>query len=142
MQLWKMTASGTDPSPVAPFSVTDVHVSSDGNFLFFTNAGEGLWQMSSSGGNVFQVRGLEQCRFGRLWTVTDRGVYYVDIKIDRSKLQFYDFRTQTSRPILRLQADTLIGYPSLSYSISEDSILFAAKEDVRSDLMVMWTKHQ
>ncbi|QHN04316.1 hypothetical protein FTO74_13800 [Granulicella sp. WH15] len=142
MQLWKMRVAGTDATPISSIALTDVHVSPDSQVLFFTNSGEGLWKMPANGGAPVLVEGLERCRFGRLWTVTDRGIYFVDIGTDRSKLQFYDFRTQSSRAVLMLPNDVLIGFPSLSYSATENAILFSAKEDQHSDLMTLWEKNQ
>src|SRR5258707_2637409 len=96
--------------------------------------------MRFDGGATIQVPGLEHCRFGRLWAVSNRGIYYVNINGDRSKLMLFDFRTHTGRSVLTLPRDPLIGYPSLSYSPADNAILFATKEDPRSDLMMFWPK--
>ncbi|MCU1322226.1 MAG: WD40-like beta Propeller containing protein [Acidobacteriaceae bacterium] len=137
MQLWKMTNTGTGATPVLKFAVTDPRVSADGNSLFYTDGTEGLWQMGFDGRPAVQVPGLEHGRFGRLWFVSDRGIYYVNIDGDRSKLMLYDFRSKMTRPVLTLPRDPLMGYPSLSYSTVSNSILFATKEDPRSDLVMI-----
>jgi hypothetical protein len=137
MQLWKMTNMGTEASPVLKFAVTDPRVAADGKSLFYTDGAEGLWQAGFDGQTAAEIPGLEHCRFGRLWFVSDRGIYYVNIDSDRSKLMLYDFRTKVSRPVLTLPRDPLMGYPSLSYSAGSNSILFASKEDPRSDLVMV-----
>lgn len=108
MQSWKTTAAGAEATPVSSSALTDVRVSPDGSSLFFTNSGPGLWQMLA-GGSASPVKGLEQRRFGWLWAVTDRGLYFVDGTVDRLTLQFYDFQTGTSRIVLTLPAQPLIG---------------------------------
>jgi Tol biopolymer transport system component len=138
MQLWRMTPSGTDATLVSQFAMTDAHVAPDGKSVFYTNGAEGLWEMQLNGGSPVQVPGLEHCRFGRLWTIANRGIYYVDISGDRSKVMHYDLQEHTSHPMLTLPRDPLIGYPSLSYSPSDNAILFATKDDPRSDLMMLW----
>jgi Tol biopolymer transport system component len=135
MQLWKMTNLGTEATPVLKFAVTDPRVAPDGRSLFYTDGSEGLWQMGFDGRPPSQVPGLEHCRFGRLWFVADHGIFYVNIDADRSKLMFYGFRSKVSRPVLTLPRNPLMGYPSLSYSSASNSILFATKEDPRSDLV-------
>ncbi|WP_187290250.1 PD40 domain-containing protein [Terriglobus saanensis] len=141
MQLWKMTTSGSDATSVSQFALTDAHIAPDGKSIFYTNGTEGLWQMPLSGGSPVQIPGLEHCRFGRLWTISDGGIYYVNIRGDRSKVIRYDLQTHSNRPALTLPRDPLIGYPSLSYSPSDNAILFATKEDSRSDLMMLWAMH-
>jgi hypothetical protein len=110
-------------------------VAPDGNSLFYTDGSDGLWRMEFDGRPASKVPGLEHCRFGRLWFVSDEGIYYVNIDADRSKLMLYDFRSKVSRPVLTLPRSPLMGYPSLSYSSVSNSILFASKEDPRSDLV-------
>ncbi|HEY4045986.1 MAG TPA: hypothetical protein VGM27_03880 [Acidobacteriaceae bacterium] len=140
MQLWRMEPSGANASSVSTISPTDVQFAPSGNSIFYTNAREGLWQLKLAGGSPSLVPGLEHRRFGRLWTVTGSGIYFVDISTDRTKLRFYDFLSKTDRVVADFPLEALIGYPSLSYSQRENAILFAAKEDMRSDLMTFWAK--
>ncbi|WP_263357724.1 hypothetical protein [Acidicapsa ligni] len=140
MRLWKMRVSGADATPVSHSSLTDAQISPDSKTLFFTTAGDGLWEMPSNGGKETMVQGLERSRFGRLWTVTEHGIYFVDTAKERSSLRFYDFKTGVSKSVMTLPVDPLVGFPSLSYSPTQKAILFAAKEEQHSDLMTLWWK--
>ena len=54
---------------------------------------------------------------------------------------FYDLAKKQIHNVLTLPTDPLIGYPSLTYSDSERTILFSTKEDVRSDLIELRTQN-
>lgn len=139
MQLWKVSADGGIALSVFLTPLTDIRYAPGGAF-FFTKTGEGLWQMPAGGGDPVLVRGLEHSRFGRLWTVTERGIYFVDLAADRSKLKFYDLQSHATHDVLTLPVEALVGYPSLSYSPADDAILLSEKQEARSDLVALRVK--
>jgi hypothetical protein len=79
-------------------------VAADGNSLFYTDGSEEFWRKGFDGRPAVQIPGLEHCRFGRLWFLSDRGIYYVNIDANRFKLLLYDFRSRMSHPVLTCHA--------------------------------------
>jgi hypothetical protein len=71
-----------------------------------------------------------------MWTVTAKGIFFIDEDSDRRELRFYDFDSKHVSPVGTLPTEPLIGYPSLSVSPSDGSVLFSGKENVRSNLMI------
>lgn len=104
--------------------------------LYFTSEKQGLWQMNPDGRSASVVQGLEQKRFGRMWTVTANRIYFIDIDSDRRASQRYDLNTHQISLVGVLPSEALIGYPSLSVSSVDGSVLFSGKENVRSNLMI------
>src|SRR6202011_3817649 len=109
-----------------------VHVqpSKDGQ-VYFTPAKRGLWQMNAEGTTATPVPGLEQTRFGRLWTVSEKGIFFIDTDSDHRDLRFYSFSTRTISSAGTLPTEPLVGYPSLSVSPLDGSVLFSGKEEAR-----------
>jgi Tol biopolymer transport system component len=135
MRLWKMHRDGSGAVPVSAFPATDPRFAPDGQHLLYTTSSPGLWALDLRSGDISQIKGLENTRFGRLWEVADGGIYFVDIASDRRRLLFYDLRSGHIQYALTLPEDPLVGYPSLTTSHLERSVVFSTKEDVRSDLM-------
>ncbi len=135
MHLSKMRNDGSEFGTVADVSATDPRFAPEGRTILYTTATSGLWSLDLKSGQSSLLPGTENALFSRLWTVADGGVYFIDALRDRKRLMFYDLLTQRQREVLHLPAPPLLGYPSLSYSPSEHTFLFATKEDVRSDLM-------
>jgi Tol biopolymer transport system component len=135
MGLWKLSLVDSNPILVSDEQRFDVQPSSDGK-IYFTLEKRGLWQMKADGGSASSIPGLDQKRFGRLWTVTTRGIFFIDEDSDRRELRFYDFDSKHVSPAGTLPTEPLIGYPSLSVSPADGSVLFSGKENVRSNLMI------
>jgi Tol biopolymer transport system component len=135
MRLWKTKIAGGDPVLVSEDPRFDVQPSRSEK-IYFTLETRGLWQMNAEGGPITAVTGLEKKRFGRLWTVAKKGIYFIDEDSDRRALQLYDFGSGHISSVGNLPVDPLIGYPSLSVSPVDDTVLFSGKENVRSNLMI------
>jgi Tol biopolymer transport system component len=135
MQLWKTSPAGGTAILVSTQPWFDVQPSKDGR-IYFTSAKRGLWQMNAEGSAVTPVPGLEQTRFGRLWTVSEKGIFFIDTDSDHRDLRFYNFSTRTISSAGRLPTEPLVGYPSLSVSPLDGSVLFSGKEEARSNLVI------
>lgn len=135
MQLWKTSPAGGTAILVSAQPWFDVQPSKDGQ-IYFTSAKRGLWQMSAEGSAVTPVPGLEQTRFGRLWTVSEKGIFFIDTDSDHRDLRFYSFSTRTISSAGTLPTEPLVGYPSLSVSPLDGSVLYSGKEEARSNLIL------
>jgi len=135
MHLWKMRKDGSNPVSFSSVSATDPRFTLDGKHLLYTSNLPGLWSLDLDTGAKSQVSGLEDAHFGRLWTVAKNGLYFVNVQSDRRKLMFHDLHSGSNQFVSNLPVDPLVGYPSLTFSADDQSVIFSSKEDVRSDLM-------
>ncbi len=111
-----------------------VFESPDGAYVYYTQTrGEPgpLWRIPASGGQPVKVlEGVVQLAF----TVSDKGIYYIDQPAGETRLQFYNLATGRSTTVARNLGDVSQG---LTVSPDGRTILYSRMESPVSDLMLV-----
>lgn len=116
-QTWKAPAAGGAATQVTRNGGYLAMESPDGRWVYFARARRpGLWRVPASGGGS-EVEVLRQpaAGFWGYWTITSRGIYYLDATSSQWRIKLYDPETQRSST-----AVTLAQHPPPFSGISVD----------------------
>ncbi|HTX39265.1 MAG TPA: hypothetical protein VME43_29775 [Bryobacteraceae bacterium] len=134
-QIWKATASGGDPEPVAKQMGSAQPVeSADGKFVYFRMR-RSIWRVPAAGGQEEEAIIPDH---DLLWTTlqpTRKGLYYLEWeRSSRSTVvSFYDFASKKSDIVFRMKG----AGPAGTYSISPDGkrILYPKVDQSETNLV-------
>jgi hypothetical protein len=131
----------TSPPPDFPDFAgdTDPAFSPNGQYLTFARFSgySDIYQLSLAGGEETLV--FDKAVYGRYWTVTQRGIYFVPSTWHQNpSIEFFNFVTSQLSQVVALER-TPVGrfYPGLSVSPNGQSILCALLEQDGSDIMLV-----
>ena len=134
-EIWKVSANGGEPHQITTNGGYTAVESADGKWLYFTATGDvptSLKVMPVEGGPEREV--LKSVN-PRNFAVTKRGIYYqAYMPSDPDQLASFDFGTKQSRTILVFKSGS---YAGLSSSPDERYILYAAYDQIASDLRLL-----
>ena len=124
-----MPTNGGDAVQVTRKGGSTAVESSDGRYLYYLKAGA-LWRLPLAGGE--EARVIKSVLNGN-YAVVDRGIYFIPDATPFS-VQFLSFDTDKVAIIAKIPRE-----PAFGFSVSPDgrSLLYAAWEAVRSDLMLV-----
>ena len=90
-QIWKMPAAGGAALPVTSDDGMIAGESPDGLWLYFTRGYQaGLWRVSTSGGAVAQILPQPAAGYWGYWSITPRGIYYLDSRGPQPSIELFD----------------------------------------------------
>ena len=128
-----MPAEGGEPVQVTKDGGFSPFESPDGNLLYCqkTATSSPVWKVPVEGGEETKV--LDSVG-ARLFAVTDQGIYFISIAGPDPSLQFFNFATETTKEIAKIESPTDHG---LSVSPDGRSILYTQTDEAGSDLMLV-----
>jgi serine/threonine protein kinase/Tol biopolymer transport system component len=129
-QVWKMPADGGDAVQVTRHGGFNPFESLDGKMVYYSKDSSSrspIWRVPANGGEETQV--VDSAYFSA-FAPSRTGIYY----ISRSVLQFFDFSTGMSKPILPIERPTHLG---LAVSPDERWLLYSQFDRSGSDLMLV-----
>ena len=129
-QVWKVPSGGGEPVQVTRQGGYNPLESKDGRTIYYTKSNSPLaplWKVLVEGGDESQV--LDSVN-GRAFAATTGGIYF----ISQSRLQYSEFSTGISKPILTIAKPTS---SCLSVSPDERWLLYTQVDQAGSDLMLV-----
>jgi Tol biopolymer transport system component len=136
-RIWKAPASGGTALQVVEATVTDLVESSDGKRLFVdANRAGGLLEVDLSSGRMQPVKGLEEIRPDRWWTLTAASLYFYDTPEGEPTIFSYSLADQTIKRVTALGRDLPLSTPSFSVSPDGKHVIYTRADEVLSKLMI------
>lgn len=135
VQLWKSPVGGGPALRVSTRIAFTSFESSDGQTLYFTSLGGGLWQVPTSGGEESAIPALNAFHSGLYVAVAKSGIYLVDQETSRNILH-YSFASQRVVSLFQIPRTMVIDSSSLDVSPDESEIIFSQVDASGSDVML------
>jgi Tol biopolymer transport system component len=126
-QVWKHSVDGATEVQVTRGGGFDPIESYDGQTIYFSKIdGAGIWSIASSGGmESTVVADKPQVRYWGHWAVTKAGLYLLDADADpKPRIEFYDFATRRTTPVLTFEKRPVDQQPSLSATADGKTVYY------------------
>ncbi len=134
MEVWKHSLESGKELQITKNGGFDPFESFDGQTVYFTKFDEaGLWSVPSQGGTEsIVIEGKPQTLYWGYWALTRTGIYFLNVYAEpRARIEFYDFASQRSHPVLELEMLPAFAQPSLS-SVADGTTIYYAQMDNQS----------
>jgi Tol biopolymer transport system component len=148
-QIWKMPVPGGEPVQVTSNGGYEATEAVDGRSIFYLKQGfatKGLFQLSLTGGTEKKVLDLQQLESFSDWTVTAKGIYYINRYDAQGKMadpvtvNFFDFGTGRSKTIVPLEHDPTSN-PGLNISADGRWFIYSIDDHRNFDIMLVENFH-
>ena len=138
-QIWRASANGGNPEPIARERGGEPVESADGKYIFYRSR-RSIYRLPAAGGGeeeefIIPDHDLQ-------WAapqVTKKGVYYVEWERSARamRVSFYDFATKKNSPVFRLRGNYFNS--NLTFSISPDgkTILYPKTDQSETNLILV-----
>jgi Tol biopolymer transport system component len=135
--IWKVPAAGGASIQVTNHTGFECTSSPDGQYLYYTryDGTHGIWRLSLASGDERFLPGLESVGT-RCWEGSSRGIYFI-LGGNPAVLNFFDFTTQKIRLIRTMPVQPIDIYRGLSVAPDGRNVLYAQKEEPRSNVMLV-----
>ena len=136
-QIWKAPVEGGNATQVTQQGAREAFESSDGKFLYYSKGFgiPGIWRIPAAGGNEEQV--LANALQG-FWALSSDGIYFIDPKgSPRPMIEFFDLGTRRTTPIMPVEKDLQLVYPSMAISADGKFLLYVQVDSLESDIMLV-----
>ena len=107
------------------------------NTVFFSDGKNGIWQVSTAGGDEIPVPGLEHVRHRRYFAATRRGLYFLQQDSPPWFIGLYDYASHAISRIAEIQKQPLFNTPSLAVSPDGRWIIYGQLDDGGSDILMV-----
>jgi Tol biopolymer transport system component len=107
------------------------------NTVFFSDGKNGIWQVSTAGGDEIPLPGLEHVRHRRYFAATRRGLYFLQQDSPPWFIGLYDYASHTISRIAEIQKQPLFNTPSLAVSPDGRWIIYGQLDDGGSDILMV-----
>jgi Tol biopolymer transport system component len=135
VQLWKMPSSGGSPIQVTKVGGVYGVESDDGRTLYFSKIAQaGIWKTPLDGGE--ETRISEQPAGWYNWALTRSGIYFLNTSVTPNRLEFLDFASGGTTPILSLEK-AAPPFGGLAISPDHKSLLYSQIDQDDSYLMLV-----
>jgi hypothetical protein len=136
-QIWKISASGGQPSRVTRKGGFASFASSDDKFLYYVKNDEnGIWRMPTTGGDEIPVLPQFPAEHWGDWALVDKGIYYVD-EVGHPTIKFLNFINYKVTKIVEVESLPPPGDPGFTVSPDEKQIVFSQIDRSAVDLMLV-----
>lgn len=138
-QIWKHSLETGSEKQLTEHGGFNPLESYDGRTIFYSKFDEpGIWSMPASGGSEsVAVTGKPQVSYWGHWTVTENGLYLLDADAEpHPTIEFYNFATHRTTPVLSLENNLNAWNPSLSAS-RDGRTLFYTQSDLQSAIKMV-----
>ena len=135
-QLWKSSVSEAGEAVMLSKEIaTDSYEAWDGKRVFFAGREQGIWEVSTQGGEARLVAGLEQVNARRLWMADAKGIWWVRPEGEASEVWLRRFGATGSERVVRLPGALTMDTPSLASARSGTRLLYSVQKEAESQLM-------
>lgn len=144
MQIWKISAQGGQAIQVTKHGGFEGFESFDGKIFYYSKdrAVPGLWQIPVGGGEEKLLIEHKEAGYWRLWTVTEKGIYYATASApSQPVIEFFSFETGKYSTIYTLDRQISRSQPGLAVSPDGRSLLFTQLDQSGSDIMLVEDFH-
>lgn len=142
-QVWKHSLEGGTEAQLTKLGGFDAFESYDGLTVYFSKFEQaGIWSIPVSGGMESLVVGDKpQSGYWGHWATTKAGLYLLNAGAQpRPRIEFYDFATRRTSPVLTLEKWPLRLQPSLS-ATADGRTIYYTQYDQQSVLKLMEISH-
>jgi hypothetical protein len=137
-QIWKVPASGGQPSRVTRHGGFAASESSHGRFLYYTRDNEpGIWRMPTGGGDEIQILPDPSPGHWGDWALSKSGVYYVSEAGPRPAIEFFDFASKRVSRVAELAGLPPPGDPGFAVSSDSKRIIFSQVDTSAVDIILV-----
>jgi Tol biopolymer transport system component len=142
-QIWRVAASGGQPSQVTQKGGFAAFESSDGRFLYYVKDDQaGIWRMPTGGGDEVRMLPLPSPEHWGDWALLDRGIYYVNEAGTHPAIEFFDLATRKISRIADLDGPPPAGDPGFAVSPDGRRIVFSQVDTSAVDIMLVENFHE
>jgi len=137
--VWKHSLETGNEFQLTTHGGFDPFESFDGQTVYFSKWDEaGIWSIPSNGGKeTLVVEGRPQVLYWGHWALTRPGIYFLNADTDpRARIEFYDFGTGRTSPVLSLEKNAVIRHPSLS-ATADGKTIYYAQMDLQTVIEMM-----
>ena len=142
-QVWKHSLESGAETQLTEHGGFDPIESYDGNTVYFSRFDRaGIWSTQASGGSESPVV-AEKPQFGYwgYWAISEPGLYFLDLAAEpRPAIEFYNFATRRTSPVLTLEQRPEREEPSLSATM-DGRTLYYAQHDRQNVIKMMEITH-
>ena len=144
-QIWKAPGAGGEPQQITRSGGYEARESADGKFLYYNKAGYGtvgLFRSARDGGDEIKILDLPQLLSIGSWTLTERGVYFIDLSKEQlasgspPSIRFFDFAIGKTSQVAALAKDPVTD-PGLSISPDGKWLIYSSSDTSSSDIMLV-----
>ncbi len=139
LQIWKMPDGGGEAIQITKQGGFSPVESRDGKYVIYAKMplAPGLWRVDNQTGEETLLTDIHNAGYWRSWEVTRQGVYFVTNESpQRSMIEFYDFATDKTTPVARLQTWIPPTVDGLSVSPDGRWIMYMQIQ-ITSDIMLI-----
>jgi len=134
-EIWKAPVAGGPAVRVVNNGLSSME-SPDGKFLYFTRV-PGIWRVPVSGGEETLVVEGQPPQYPGYWSVFDDGIYILHLDASQQPtIQFFNFETRRSTPVLTLSGAPDPWRGGLTVSPDRRSIMFSQLQYSSSEIVL------
>ena len=126
-QVWKHPLGGGAESQLTKHGGFDPFESYDGRSIYFSRFdAAGIWSLAVGGGTeLLVVADKPQYGYWGHWAVTKAGLYLLNADADpKARIEFYDFATRRTTPVLTFEKTPMGKFPSLSATADGKTVYY------------------
>ena len=138
LEVWKTPIEGGQAVQITKHGGFTAFESTDGRYLYYSKGAgcPGVWRMPAEGGEETLVVNEAAAGSWGQWTLADNGVYFIGFKPDGLSVDLFNFATQKTTRVVRLEnVNEFIG--GLATSPDGKDILYTQQDPVNSDIMLV-----
>ena len=142
-QVWKHSLESGAETQLTEHGGFDPIESYDGNTIYFSRFDRaGIWSTQASGGAESPVvANKPQFGYWGYWAISEPGLYFLDLAAEpRPAIEFYNFATRRTSPVLTLEQRPEREEPSLSATM-DGRTLYYAQHDRQNVIKMMEITH-
>jgi len=137
-QVWKVAAEGGEAMQVTRDGGFAAFESRDGQSVYYSKGLDvaGLWRVSVKGGDETSILQFPKVGYWGYWTVSEKGIYFVDSDARPFALQLFEFATHRVVHVASLANPPIALDSGLALSPDERVILYVQQDQVNSDIVM------
>lgn len=136
-EIWKFNININKRSRVTRNGGYMVEIQRDGSSIFYSKLNEnGLWKSSLESGEEQQLFTLSSMNRSN-WTLTERGIYYLNYSEGSPQLSFYDFSSKTSTFVMPLEKEGVWFQAGLTATFDGKQVLYTRLDRQDQDIMAI-----
>lgn len=133
-EVWRVPVAGGTPIKMIRNALSAIE-SADGAFLYFTKGdAPGIWRVPVNGGEAVLVVSGQRPEYPGYWSVFGDGLYFLDA--GAAAIDFFDFATGRSTPVLTLSGAADPWRGGLTVSPDRRSIVFSQRQYSSSEIVL------
>ncbi len=140
MQIWKVLLEGGDAVQLTRQGGFEGFESIDGKIFYYAKGRgvPGIWRVPAAGGEEKPILDTHQAGYWRLWTVTEKGIYFATaFAPSQPAIEFFDFASGKVTQVAALGKRLSRSEPGFSVSPDRRWLLFSQMDQIGSDIMLV-----